>query len=155
MYYGYVFSSLVSVCAIMLMNRLTLLPPNSVAQAFISFTTLLLGCAVVLRARVSLHEKEKQVIYVGCHTDPPDIEIINHKSRRRRAAVAMRALVLELLVTVIIHPLPGYKRSITVKALTRDARYEFESLIVIFMFGRFWHLWVLLRHSLFRKSFEV
>ena len=33
--------------------------------------------------------------------------------------------------------------------------YEFEAMIVIFMFGRFWHLWRLITARHFRLTFEV
>ena len=78
-------------------------------------------------------------MFVGYHTDPPDIEVINIQSRRRRAHAAAVRLAAELTITVLIHPIPGYKRSVRVKALDRVAEYEFESLIVIFMFGRCSH----------------
>ena len=54
-------------------------------QAVISFSTLLLAISVVFRARISLAEKELQVIYAGSHADPPDISMVNRRARRNRA----------------------------------------------------------------------
>ena len=109
-------------------------------QAFNSFLTVCLGVSVAIKSHVSLLEKEKQVLYVGYNTDPPDIEIINRTARFRRARDAWVSLVGELIFTVLIHPIPGYKKTVEIQALNRSSRYEFESLIVIFMFGRLWYV---------------
>jgi hypothetical protein len=48
-------------------------------QSFITFSTFLLLVAVICRTIVSHREKEKSVIYVGYHSDPPDLAIISHR----------------------------------------------------------------------------
>ena len=91
---------------------------------------------VALRVLTSLQEKELQIQYTGTHADPPDLSIISHKSRRARRRQQMTMLLLELVFTVLPHPVPGYKRTVEVWALSRKAKYEFEAIIVIFMLGR-------------------
>jgi hypothetical protein len=91
---------------------------------------------VVLRVRTSLQEKELQIHYAGTHKDPPDLSIISHKSRRARRRQHLQFLFLELIFTVLPHPVPGYKGTVEVWALDRKAKYEFEAIIVIFMLGR-------------------
>ena len=105
-----------------------------ICQAAISFTTMLLGVAVYYRNEVTLQEKEEQVLYVGANTDPPNIEIISRKARFRRARIAWLSFLFELVCTVIIHPVPGYRRRNSVKALERFSVYEFESMIGLFLF---------------------
>ena len=69
------------------------------------------------------------MIYAGSHADPPDIEMVNRKSRRRRFYMAFKSMLVEMVLTVVVHPMPGYKRTSTVMALSRAAKYEFEAII--------------------------
>eukprot|EP00277_Geminigera_cryophila_P035425 CAMPEP_0173121984 /NCGR_PEP_ID=MMETSP1102-20130122/53802_1 /TAXON_ID=49646 /ORGANISM="Geminigera sp., Strain Caron Lab Isolate" /LENGTH=280 /DNA_ID=CAMNT_0014029077 /DNA_START=85 /DNA_END=923 /DNA_ORIENTATION=+ len=122
-------------------------------QAFISFTTLLLATCVTIRTIVATREKERTVLFVAQYSNPPDIEIIKHKARRHRLHMAVCGYVVEMLTTVLVHPLPGYKQTLTVQALERKSQYQFESIIVIFMFGRIWHFWLFLKYRLFHDNF--
>ena len=123
-------------------------------QATISFSTLLLGISVTLRSRTALQEKDQQVLFVGKNTDPPDIEIISRRARFKRARESKRALIFELITTVMLHPVPGFRGRVDVRALNRVSPYEFEAMVVIFMFGRLWHLWRLVTARLFELDFE-
>ena len=123
-------------------------------QAFVSFTTFLLGVAVCVAEFTALQEKEKQIVFMASHTDPPDMEIISHSAKQARKQNAVKWTILVLFLTVLPHPMPGYKRTIYVQSLERNAQYEFEALIVLWMYGRFWHLWAWLKQSEFRRNFE-
>ena len=123
-------------------------------QAMISFSTLLLGITVILRSRMALQEKEQQVLFVGHNTDPPNIEIISLQARFKRAREARRALIFELITTVMVHPVPGFRRRVDVQGLNRVSPYEFEAMMVIFMFGRLWHMWRLVTARHFKLNFE-
>jgi hypothetical protein len=123
-------------------------------QATISFSTLLLGITVTLRSRTALQEKDQQVLFLGKNTDPPDIEIISRRARFKRARDAKRALIIELITTVMLHPIPGFRGRVGVRALNRVSPYEFEAMVVIFMFGRLWHMWRLVTARLFELDFE-
>ena len=43
----------------------------------------------------------------------------------------------------------GFRYTVSVQALDRETLYEFESFIVLFMFPRLWHVWVLFFFSFF------
>ena len=47
----------------------------------------------------------------------------------------------------------GFRYTVSVQALDRETLYEFESFIVLFMFPRLWHVWVLF-FSFFLFSFS-
>ena len=98
---------------------------------------------------MALREKELTVFYIARETDPPDMEILSHKARADRRRSAMMDVVWELSLTVLAHPIPGFRYTVAVQALDRETLYEFESFIVLFMFGRLWHVWKCLRVRLF------
>jgi hypothetical protein len=87
------------------------------------------------------------------YSDPPDVSIISHRARRQRKRKAAYSLMFELLFTVVTHPFPGLKETIFVQALSRRSEYEFEAIISIFMFGRAWHVWQLIKHDLFHRYY--
>jgi hypothetical protein len=46
-------------------------------------------------------------------------------------------LALEMVLCVLPHPFPGYTSTVRVQALDRESIYQFESVVVIFMIGRY------------------
>jgi hypothetical protein len=123
-------------------------------QASISFSTALLGLAVVMRNFVTLQEREQQVMFIARNADPPDLTTFNRRMRRARRQAMWRNTIIELVMTVLPHPVPGFKHTFEIAALQRVGKYEFEAVIVIFMFPRFYHVWNLVMHSLFYRNFE-
>ena len=113
-----------------------------------AFMTLLLAISTIALSFISLQEKEMTVVYVATETDPPDLEIMSRKARINRFRKMMWSLLWELCLTVLPHPIPGFTYTIEVQALDRVSKYEFESFIVLFMFGRLWHIWLLLQARL-------
>jgi hypothetical protein len=113
-----------------------------------AFITLLLAVSTIAQSFLSLQEKEMTVVYVATETDPPDLEIMGLKARFYRFRRMIWALFWELWLTVLPHPVPGFRYTVEVQALDRVTKYEFESFIVLFMFGRLWHVWLLLQARL-------
>jgi hypothetical protein len=79
---------------------------------------------------------------------------LSREQRRRRRRLACMHVASELIFTVLPHPFPGYTRTFEIQALDRTSVYQFESLIVIFMFGRIFHVWSLWKHVYFHRAFE-
>ena len=123
-------------------------------QATVTFSTALLGLVVVQRNLVTLKEREQQIMFIARNSDPPDINTISFRLRRARRQAMWRDTIIEILITVLPHPVPGLKHTFEIPALTRVGKYEFESLIVIFMFPRFYHVWKHAMCSLYYKNFE-
>ena len=123
-------------------------------QAVVSLSTALLGVVVVGRNLVTLHEREQQIKFIARHSDTPDINTFSMQMRSARRQAMWRDTIIEILITVLPHPVPDLKRTFEIPALTRVGKYEFESLIVIFMFPRFYHVWKHAMYSLYCKNFE-
>ena len=66
----------------------------------------------------------------------------------------MVALALEIVLCVLPHPFPGFTRTLRVQALNRESIYQFESVIVIFMIGRLWWMWMLFKDFYFHRRIE-
>ena len=151
------------------------------SQGVICLLSAVLAVSVGARAVITLKEKELQVLYIASQSDPPDIDIINHSARTRRARICYCYVSVEILLTVLVFPFPGWRKTFVVQALEREAKYELESIMVmqwqimhmythirpgnsvtnvadffqaILMFGRLWHVWVLVRNNLWLRKFE-
>lgn len=59
-------------------------------QASISFSTALLGLAVVMRNLVTLQEREQQVMFIARNADPPDLTTFHRRMRRARRQAMWR-----------------------------------------------------------------
>jgi len=124
------------------------------SQAAISISTALLGFVVVLCNLVTLQEREQQIIFIARNSDPPDLTSFSQRMRRARRQAMWLNTIIELVITVLPHPAPGLKHTFEIQALQRVGKYDFEGLIVVFMFPRFLHIWKLVKYSLFYKNFE-
>jgi len=120
-----------------------------VLQATISMSTALLGLVVVLSNRVNLQLREQQIMFIARNSDPPDINTFNRRMRRARRQAMWWNTILELVIAVLPHPVPGLRHTFEIPALQRVAKYEFENVVVIFMFPRFYHVWKLVMYNLF------
>jgi len=123
-------------------------------QATVSFSTSLLGLVVVQRNRVTLQEREQQIMFIARNSDPPNMSTISFRLRRARRQTMWRDTIIEILFTVLPHPLPGFKHTFEMQALQRVGKYELEMVIVVFMLPRFYHVWKLVMYNLFYKNFE-
>jgi hypothetical protein len=75
-------------------------------QATVSFSTSLLGLVVVQRNRVTLQEREQQIMFIARNSDPPNMSTISFRLRRARRQTMWRDTIIEILFTVLPHPLP-------------------------------------------------
>jgi hypothetical protein len=129
-----------------------------ILQAFITFSTLLLGVVSIVRYDVSHHETEKQIMHMAKYADPPDIAAISIKERRARRRVLWIHLIVELFLTVLPHPLPGFQKTFTFPAgtipLWRAGTWEFEGIVVVLMYDRFWHVWRFMKASVYYQNIE-
>ena len=125
-------------------------------QSAISFFTLLLVCANIGSNVVSFRQKELQLIYVAQSEDGDtgDMNLVTKQMRLQRWSKQMYLTLIELLLCSLPHPFPGYTSTFEVQAMDRTSIYQFESIIVIFMFGRLWHWWKLFKQSFFVNKFE-
>jgi hypothetical protein len=95
-------------------------------QAVVSLSTALLGVVVVGRNLVTLHEREEQIKFIARHSDTPDINTFSIRMRRARRQAMWRDTIIEILITVLPHPVPGLKHTFEIPALNRVGKYEFE-----------------------------
>ena len=125
-------------------------------QSAISFFTLLLVSANIGSNVVSFRQKELQLLYVAQSEDGDtgDMNLVTKQMRLQRWSKQMYFTLIELLLCSLPHPVPGYTSTFEVQAMDRTSIYQFESLIVIFMFGRLWHWWKLFKQSFFVNKFE-
>jgi hypothetical protein len=123
-------------------------------QATISMSTALLGLVVVLSNHVNLQLREQQIMFIARNSDPPDVNTFNRRMRRVRRQAMWWNTIIELVMTVLPHPVPGFKHTFEIASLQRVGKYEFEAVIVIFMFPRFYHVWKLVMYNLFYNNFE-
>ena len=101
------------------------------SQGVICLLSAVLAVSVGARALITLKEKELQVLYIASQSDPPDIDIINHSARTRRARICYCYVSVEILLTVLVFPFPGWRKTFVVQALEREAKYELESIMVM------------------------
>lgn len=108
-------------------------------QSVVAFTTLVLCIIVPWYRIVSYRELEKQLAYVIAYggVNIGSISILHKSSRQRRWMQTLTTLSLEMALCVLAHPFPGYTSTVRVQALDRESIYQFESIVVIFMIGRY------------------
>jgi hypothetical protein len=66
-------------------------------KSVISFSIVLLAIVVVVRYNVAYKEKEKAIMHVTRHSDPPDISALNRQHRRERFREFLSNIVLAIL----------------------------------------------------------
>ena len=89
---------------------------------------------------VTLQEREQQIIFIARNSDPPDLTSFSQRMRRARRQAMWLNTIIELVITVLPHPAPGLKQTFEIPALQRVGKYEFDGVIVVFMFPRFYHI---------------
>ena len=105
-------------------------------QSAVAFTTLLLAIVVIASGVVSYHQKEGELAYVARYSvQSCNVTSISKTQRAKRWYDLCLVMAFEVFFTVLPHPFPGYARTFEIQAMDRTSIYQFESIIVIFMFG--------------------